>query len=347
MQCSIALLALAGAALANPVPQAVTAQITPTGAAPAGCQTDAPGTYNVLPVKPSGALKRDLHKRATLVVTLRNGILRDAFNTVGYIAANRQFQFDPPSEASTGPQAGAIYTAGWSLCSNGSLALGPSNVFYQCTSGDFKNLYDQAIGEQCDAIALNLVPTSGSSSGGQVTAGASNDGQVTATGAGQLTDGQVTATGAGQLPDGQITASSAGPMVSQIPDGQNQVPSMLGEASDGQPVLPSSGAAGQMTDGQITVATATPTATGGAGQMSDGQITVGTAAPTAGAGQQPDGQVTVGTTSPTVTGAAGQLPDGQVTASSALPVFTGAAGSYHIGSGFAAAIAGVAAVVML
>ena len=54
-----------------------------------------------------------------------------------YIAANYQFQFDAP------PQAGAIYTTGFSLCSNNSLALGGSAIFYQCLSGSFYNLYDR------------------------------------------------------------------------------------------------------------------------------------------------------------------------------------------------------------
>lgn len=58
-------------------------------------------------------------------------------NLFQYIAANYQFQFDAP------PQAGAIYTTGFSLCANGSLALGGSAIFYQCLSGSFYNLYDR------------------------------------------------------------------------------------------------------------------------------------------------------------------------------------------------------------
>jgi len=72
-----------------------------------------------------------------LAITIDGGILKDAKGRTGYIASNFQFQFDGP------PQAGAIYTAGFSICGNQSLALGGSNIFYQCLSGSFYNLYDR------------------------------------------------------------------------------------------------------------------------------------------------------------------------------------------------------------
>ncbi|KAI4277577.1 MAG: hypothetical protein LQ337_001650 [Flavoplaca oasis] len=87
----------------------------------------------------------------TLAINLDNGILKDAQGRTGYIASNFQFQFDGP------PQAGAIYTSGFSACENGTLALGGSNVFYQCLSGDFYNLYDRDWAPQCSAITINLL----------------------------------------------------------------------------------------------------------------------------------------------------------------------------------------------
>lgn len=87
----------------------------------------------------------------SLTVSLSNGVLTDNQGRTGYIAANYQFQFDGP------PQAGAIYTAGWSVCGNGSLALGGSAVFYQCLSGNFYNLYDRNWAAQCNAITINAV----------------------------------------------------------------------------------------------------------------------------------------------------------------------------------------------
>ena len=74
---------------------------------------------------------------STLSVTLKNGVLLDSQGRTGYIASNYQFQFDAPA------QAGAIYTSGFSVCSNGSLALGGSALWWQCLSGDFYNLYDR------------------------------------------------------------------------------------------------------------------------------------------------------------------------------------------------------------
>jgi hypothetical protein len=87
----------------------------------------------------------------TLQIELVGGVLTDNLGRTGYIASNYQFQFDKP------PQAGAIYTAGWSLCANGSLALGGSNIFYQCLSGNFFNLYNKDWAAQCNPITMNAV----------------------------------------------------------------------------------------------------------------------------------------------------------------------------------------------
>lgn len=78
-----------------------------------------------------------------LGITLVDGVLTDPYGRTGYIASNSQFQFDGP------PQAGAIYTAGFSVCENGSLALGSDVTWYSCLSGTFFNLYLDSIGGQC------------------------------------------------------------------------------------------------------------------------------------------------------------------------------------------------------
>ncbi|SMN19333.1 similar to Saccharomyces cerevisiae YJL158C CIS3 Mannose-containing glycoprotein constituent of the cell wall [Maudiozyma saulgeensis] len=88
----------------------------------------------------------------TLALTLKDGVLTDSKGRLGSIVSNRQFQFDGPP-----PQAGAIYAAGWSITEGGNLALGDQDVFYQCLSGDFYNLYDENIAEQCSPIHLEVV----------------------------------------------------------------------------------------------------------------------------------------------------------------------------------------------
>ena len=90
-------------------------------------------------------------EEGSLAITLENGILKDHKGRTGYIAANYQFQFDGP------PQAGAIITAGFSTCNNGSLALGGSNVFYKCLSGEFYNLYDRSWAAQCSPVTINTI----------------------------------------------------------------------------------------------------------------------------------------------------------------------------------------------
>ena len=87
----------------------------------------------------------------TLALTLKDGKLLDSQGRTGYIASNFQFQFDNP------PQAGAIFTGGFSVCGNGSLALGGSTVFYSCSSGSFSNLYDRNFAAQCVPVNIGIV----------------------------------------------------------------------------------------------------------------------------------------------------------------------------------------------
>ncbi len=96
------------------------------------------------------------------LIHLTNSVLTDTDQRTGYIAANYQFQFDNP------PQAGALYTAGFSLCANGSLAFGSSAVFWQCLSGSFFDLFIRDVGPQCEPIVIVLLECVGgaSSTGG-------------------------------------------------------------------------------------------------------------------------------------------------------------------------------------
>lgn len=273
----------------------------------------------------------------TLTLSLNNGILTDQAGRTGYIAANRQFQFDSP------PQAGAIYTAGWSLCSNGSLALGGSAIFYQCLSGEFYNLYDQSQGGQCAAVYFESL------AGGAASASATqqSDGQPGASSAvtsvTQLSDGQPQATSAvvSQISDGQPQATSAAPAVSQISDGQPQASTgapAVSQISDGQPQA-TTGApvVSQISDGQPQATTGAPAVS----QISDGQPQATTGAAVT---QISDGQPQASTGAPAVT----QISDGQPQATTGSPIatFTGAADRNLAGS-FVLAVGMVGAVALL
>ncbi|KAG8165040.1 hypothetical protein KVR01_005315 [Diaporthe batatas] len=197
--------------------QGVTSAIAPEATAPASCVGSYDGTFEISVAKVEGVQKRDtnaLTKRGAcptdgiLVVTLENGVLKDAQDRTGYIAANFQFQFDKPA------QTGALFTAGFSACGNGSLALGGSAVFYECASGDFFNLYDRSWAAQCSPVEILIMECGGNA--GQV-----DDGQVVGT---QI----VTTTIVSALSDGQPqvrTTTTGVPLcqVSQIADGQVQV----------------------------------------------------------------------------------------------------------------------------
>jgi len=89
---------------------------------------------------------------STLELSLSNGRLTDGKGRIGYIASNFQFQFDEGV-----PQAGAIYTTGFSVCDNGTLALGGSAIWWQCLSGNFFNLYDRDWAAQCSPVYLRVL----------------------------------------------------------------------------------------------------------------------------------------------------------------------------------------------
>jgi len=165
-----------------------------------------PGTFEITVVNVTSSTKRSLttrQKAGVLTLKLANGVLTDQAGRIGYIASNYQFQFDSP------PQTGAIYTSGFSVCGNKSLALGGSAVFYQCDSGGFFNLYDRLWAAQCTPVYL-----------------------VAQAGA-----------GATEASDGQPAASTVVPAVTQLTDGQPGATSVLASApavtqlTDGQRML--------------------------------------------------------------------------------------------------------------
>lgn len=213
MQFTFALvLAILGLAMA--APQGVSEKVSPTGSAPAGCTGSFDGSFEITVTKPLEKRDLNLEKRAEcgengiLVVTLADGSVFDSQDRTGYIASNRQFQFDGP------PQAGAIFTSGFSLCENNILALGDSTTFYQCLSGNFYNLYDSDWAEQCEPISIVAIPCGGE----EAAISDIGDGQIVATSVVPTTI--VTALSDGQP---QVITTSVDIPLCQIGDGQIQV----------------------------------------------------------------------------------------------------------------------------
>jgi len=276
--------------------------IAPKATDPAGCQSSYNGQFEIQVVNVTSTKSKRDAASTNLEVTLADGVLTDAKGRIGYIASNNQFQFD------YGTQAGAIYTTGWSVCANNTLALGSSAIFYQCLSGTFYNLYDTNSAPQCTAVYIDVLGGSSSSSGSASGA------------ASQIPDGQVTASPVSQITDGQIQATTGTPKpVTQIGDGQIQA-----TTGTAKPVS-------QISDGQIqaTTGTAKPVT-----QISDGQIqaTTGTAKPIS---QISDGQIQAPTN--------GTRP---TSASATVQAFTGAAATPALRGelfGLAAGILAIAA----
>ncbi|KAF1836039.1 hypothetical protein BDW02DRAFT_260525 [Decorospora gaudefroyi] len=219
------------------------------------CVSSVDGTFTVTTVNVTDAVtKRNVERRqqqldGTLIISLEDGKLTDQAGRTGYIASNYQFQFNSPV------QVNAITSSGFGICSNGSMSLDGSTVFYQCASGEgFYNLYSQSIGAQCLPIHIQAVM-----SGSIVSSAAIS----------QITDGQPQATSVGdvitQISDGQPQASSAD-IITQISDGQPQAssPAVVTQISDGQPQA-SAPVVTQISDGQPQASAPVVT------QISDGQ----------------------------------------------------------------------------
>ncbi|TVY57224.1 Cell wall protein PIR5 [Lachnellula suecica] len=333
MQTTFALLA-GMAAVAYAAPSA--SVLAPTASAPAGCSASYDGTFEIQAVNYSSSATKKRETACggsgTLVITLANGELHDAEDRIGEIVANYQFQFDPE------PQTGAIYTSGFSVCSNGSLALGGSAVFYRCLSGSFYNLYDRSTGDQCEPILLDTIPC-GSTTAASGAVGQSSDGQATGTAVvGQSSDGQATGTAVApvsQISDGQVQQTGA--LITQITDGQIQAPTAMpiSQISDGQVQAPTATAApvSQISDGQVQAPTSTAVAP--ISQISDGQIQAPTTTAVGVVSQISDGQIQASATA---------ASNGTATTTSALQV-TGAANSLKMGG--AAAFAGAVAMALL
>ncbi|EGP92000.1 uncharacterized protein MYCGRDRAFT_90001 [Zymoseptoria tritici IPO323] len=248
MQYFVAPLALA--ALAAALPQASTS---------GECSENYPGTFQIQVVNITNPTKRSafMEKRQStaLMIQLENGVLTDAQGRIGNIVANDQFQFDPAPG-----QADAKFTSGFSVCSNGSLAIQGDSTFYQCLSGTFYNLYDEAQAEQCSPVHIQVINGSGGS-------------------ASQLPDGQVTGSPASEMPE--IT----GMAVSQIAEIQGPTGAPVQQISDGQLQATTAAAAPvtQIADGQVQAPTNSPIQ-----QIADGQLQQPTGSPVQ---QIPDGQL--------------------------------------------------------
>ena len=128
---------IAATSVPAPVASSVAAASSATSAAPAASSSSSSTAMVVCKGGPS--------------ITLQDTKLTDQSGRTGYIASNFQLQFDNP------PQAGAIYTAGFSVCENGTLALGGSSIFYQCLSGSFYNIYDRSWAAQCSPAYIQTM----------------------------------------------------------------------------------------------------------------------------------------------------------------------------------------------
>jgi len=374
MQTTFALAALASVAYA--LPQGAPSGLAPSAASPAGCSQNYDGEFQITIVNASSVAKREISSRQSstcgqsgfLTAKLSNGELTDAQGRIGSIVANYQFQFDGPPA-----QAGALYTAGFSVCSNGSLALGGSAVFYSCQSGEdpFSNLYDRSWQPACKPIYIDVIPCGAGGTGGQ-----QSDGQLTATTSvppvSQIGDGQPQATSAvappvTQITDGQLQgATSAAAPITQISDGQIQGPTTAAapavtQISDGQlqapTVIPTAAPVSQISDGQVQAPTSAPAVS----QISDGQLQAPTVAPTVAPTASPvsqisDGQVQAPTTAapPAVT----QIGDGQLqgpvnasapAANTSTPVYVpaNAGNGLNVAGSMVAVVFGLVAVLLL
>ncbi|OLN87078.1 Cell wall mannoprotein CIS3 [Colletotrichum chlorophyti] len=250
--------------MVSAVPASPSGVLAPENGPPASCQSSFDGSFG-LSIVALG--KRSLDERAAcnnpgaLDLTLKDGVLLDSKGRTGSIVSNFQFQFDGP------PQSGVIYTGGFSVCANGSLALGDSTVFYRCASGSFWNLYDRHWAEQCSPIHLSVLPCGGEAptpTGGKVVGTT----VVATTILTVIEDGQpqVVTTAVPiplcQIDDGQVQGHTT-PCGELPPVTQTAVqppPSEPAYNPPGTPVAPSTATAVVTTSAQTTPRVSSPTA---------------------------------------------------------------------------------------
>ena len=139
---------------------------------PEGCSSDYSGYFEYNPVPLTAQLSTQTAPTTCTsepYSTLKGGVLTDQCERTGEIVANAQFQYD------LHVQNNAINTGGFSICSNGTLAIAGSAVFYHCLSGSFYNLYDASLGAQCSPVFLEIIPcTPPSDAGSDCPAGTPN-----------------------------------------------------------------------------------------------------------------------------------------------------------------------------
>lgn len=115
------------------LPQGVFETIVPPGGIPPGCQSTYGEKFNFRSIYgPVGypGFHRICATPGQLQIRVTNGIMTDQIGRIGAVVANRQIQFDGPPA-----QSGSVYTGGWSVCDDGTLALGPQKFFFACASG--------------------------------------------------------------------------------------------------------------------------------------------------------------------------------------------------------------------
>ncbi|KAI6894609.1 hypothetical protein KC334_g12047, partial [Hortaea werneckii] len=211
-------------------------------------------------------------------------------------------------------------------CSNGSLALDGTAIWYQCLSGDFYNLYDENDAAQCSPVYINAI-----GSGSSASASASGV--------------------ASQIPDGQVTASPVpSAAVCQLADGQPQNDAnCVSQIGDGQVQAPTGAPVTQISDGQVQASTAAPSTAAPVTQISDGQVQAptSTAAPVTQIG---DGQIqapSAGTGSPAAPTNGTAVASPTMSPSASAEAYTGAATTFGYSGELFVIAAGLAAVAML
>ncbi|KAF1948687.1 hypothetical protein CC80DRAFT_556114 [Byssothecium circinans] len=214
--------------------------IAPDAKAPEGCESTSKNNFTIGYTLLS-SMKRETAveaKNSALECILKDGVLKDPQGRVGSVVANYQFQFDGP------PQAGAIYTGGFSVCKNSSLAIGSTTRWWKCGSGEFYNLYDRSIGGQCDEIRI-VVTYKGqsSSSSSSSSSPSSTESSSSSSRSGSASSSATPSTTPNVSVNGTASAtSSAGSSVSRITSVTGAAATSAG--GSGNPPAPSAAAPG-------------------------------------------------------------------------------------------------------
>ena len=120
---------------------------------PSGCNNSVPYSFELSVIDTTTRAFGCSFRLQASGFTLSNGILKGRQSKVVYVDSDSRLYFGSPFRFNT------ALDAGFSICSNASLAYGDSTVFYKCFSEGSFGIFNEPSGILCSPIFIDVVGT--------------------------------------------------------------------------------------------------------------------------------------------------------------------------------------------